>query len=75
MPKKNFENSFHRLEEIVEKLESGDLPLEESLDLFEEGIKVSKECMGILSQARKRVQKLIQEVDGSFRLEMLDEEE
>ncbi len=73
MGEKSFEELLKRLEEIVSKLETNDISLEESLDLFEEGIGISKECEKILSTARKRVQKLVQESDGTFRLQLLDE--
>ena len=73
MGEKSFEELLKRLEEIVSKLETNDISLEESLDLFEEGIGMSKECEKILSAARKRVQKLVQESDGTFRLQLLDE--
>ena len=73
MGEKSFEDLLKRLEEIVSKLETNDISLEESLDLFEEGIGMSKECEKILSAARKRVQKLVQESDGTFRLQLLDE--
>ena len=62
------------LEEVVKKLEAGDLSLEDSLKLFEKGIKACNACRKTLDEARKRVQKLVAE-NGSFSLEMLDEEE
>ena len=73
MGERNFEELLKRLEEIVSDLEMDNISLEESLDLFEEGIGVSKECQKILSNSRKRVQKLVQESDGTFRLQSLDE--
>ena len=69
-----FEDSLKSLEEVVKKLEAGDLSLEDSLKLFEKGIKASNACRKTLDEARKRVQKLVSE-NGSFSLEMLDEEE
>ncbi len=71
---KSFEGLLKRLEEIVSRLETNGVSLEESLDLFEEGIRISKECERILSAARKRVQKLVQESDGTFQLQFLDDE-
>lgn len=53
-----FEQKLKRLEEIVKKMEVGELELEESLKLFEEGVKLTKECQGHLSQAEQKVQLL-----------------
>ncbi|MSS70496.1 MAG: exodeoxyribonuclease VII small subunit [Candidatus Latescibacteria bacterium] len=72
--KRSFEASLQCLEEVVQKLEAGDLALDDSLRLFEEGIKASNECRKTLEEARKRVQKLVAE-NGGFRLEALDGEE
>ena len=44
MPKQTFEKSIQQLEEIVQELESGDLPLEKAIHRFEEGISLSKRC-------------------------------
>ena len=54
-----FEVAVHRLGAIVEQLESGDLPLEESLKLFEEGVSLSKRSQAILDEAEQRVEKLL----------------
>jgi exodeoxyribonuclease VII small subunit len=54
-----FEKKLARLEEIVTKMEKGDLALEESLKIFEEGIKLSRECHGQLAQAESQVKKLV----------------
>lgn len=54
-----FENKLGRLEEIVQKMESGELPLEESLKLFEEGVKLSRECNKELDSAEQKVKKLV----------------
>ena len=51
--KKTFENALSQLESIVARLEDGDLPLEESLKLFEEGIKLSRFCNQKLNEAQK----------------------
>lgn len=55
----DFEKKLARLEEIVTKMEKGDLALEQSLKLFEEGIKLSRECHGQLAQAEAQVKKLV----------------
>ena len=57
--KENFEDALKRLEEIVRKLEEGELSLDESLKLFEEGIEISRFCTKKLSEAEKKVEKLI----------------
>lgn len=53
--KLNYEQSVSRLEEIVELLENGELPLEESMKLFEEGTKLSAECYSMLSKAEQKI--------------------
>lgn len=59
-----FESKLTRLEEIVAKMESGDLTLEDSLKIFEEGVKLSRECNQQLTQAEQKV-KLLLAVDGN----------
>ena len=54
-----FEKKLSRLEEIVQKMEKGDLALEESLKLFEEGVKLSRECQGQLTTAEAKVKQLV----------------
>jgi exodeoxyribonuclease VII small subunit len=54
-----FEDSIRRLSEIVETLESGELPLEESLSLFEEGVKLARSSQATLDHAEKRVEELL----------------
>lgn len=51
----NYEESVKRLEEIVEKLESGELSLEESIKLFEEGTKLTASCYDILKNAEQKI--------------------
>lgn len=60
----DFEKRLGRLEEIVNKMEGGDLALDESLKLFEEGVKLSRECHSQLEQAEQKV-KLLMKVDDS----------
>ncbi|GIL18181.1 MAG: exodeoxyribonuclease 7 small subunit [Oligoflexia bacterium] len=55
----DFEKRLGRLEEIVLKMEKGDLALEESLKLFEEGVKLSRDCHKQLNEAETKVKKLI----------------
>jgi exodeoxyribonuclease VII small subunit len=54
-----FEDSLRRLTEIVEKLETGDLPLEQSLVLFEEGVRLAQSSQQKLDAAEKRVERLL----------------
>lgn len=56
-----FEKAMGRLEEIVQGLEKGDLSLEDSLKIFEEGIKLSQVCMAKLDEAEKKVEILMKE--------------
>lgn len=55
----SFEASAERLQTIVEQLESGELPLERSLELFEEGVKVARDAQARLDAAEKRVEELL----------------
>ena len=61
---KTFETSLTALEKIVRELERGDLPLEESLRLFEEGVKLSRECQERLNQAERRIEVLLRDSEG-----------
>lgn len=66
-----FENLIKELEEVVAKLEKGDVGLSESLELFEEGIKLSKACNDMLDKAEKKVSVLI----GGEKQDFIGEEE
>jgi len=59
MAKDKFEDNLNRLEEIVKKMENGDLSLEDSLKAFEEGIKLSRLCAKKLDEAERRVEVLL----------------
>ena len=59
----NFETSLHKLEKIIEKLEDGDISLEDSVKSFEEGIGLVKDCQKQLSQAELKVKKLLDNGD------------
>jgi len=63
---KSFEVSLAELEKIVAKLEDGDLPLEQSLELFEKGIKLSRECRSRLANAERRIEILIKDSNGGL---------
>ena len=60
-PEKNFETSLSTLEQIVAQLESGDLPLERSLELFEEGVGLVRHCQSQLQDAERKVEMLLRE--------------
>lgn len=70
-----FEESLEALEEIVSKLEEGDLPLEKSLELFEEGVKLSRSCQQKLEKAERRIEMLVKDSEGNPALEAFEEEE
>ena len=61
---RTFETSLEALEQIVRQLEDGDLPLEKSLELFEQGIRLSRECQERLSQAERRIEILLRDNQG-----------
>jgi exodeoxyribonuclease VII small subunit len=61
-----FEESLKQLEAIVSRLERGDLPLEESIKLFEQGIELSTSCKDQLEKAEGKVQVLMRQRDGSL---------
>lgn len=73
--KKTFETQLAALEKIVRELERGDLPLEESLKLFEDGVKLSRECQERLNQAERRIEVLLRDGEGRPVLGAFDEEE
>ena len=63
-----FEQAMARLEVIVGELEKGDLPLDESLKIFEEGIRLSKSCLKVLEEAERKVEVLVQDKNGKKQL-------
>ena len=60
----SFESSLEALEKIVQQLETGDLALEKSLELFEQGIKLSRQCQERLNQAERRIEVLLRDNQG-----------
>jgi exodeoxyribonuclease VII small subunit len=72
---KSFEASLAELEGIVEQLEAGDLPLERSLELFEQGVRLSRECQNRLETAERKVEVLIKRSNGAYRTEEFEESE
>ena len=73
--KKTFEASLKDLEAAVEKLESGDLPLEDALACFEEGVKAAGSCQKLLREAELKVEKLRVDADGMPTAEPFDADE
>jgi exodeoxyribonuclease VII small subunit len=68
-----FEDRLARLEEIVTKLESADVGLDESLKLYAEGASLIKDCRKTLSEAEKRISKLTEDAAGTLSTEPMDE--
>ena len=67
-PAPDFETALKRLEEIVRKLENGELSLDTALELFEEGIKLSRFCHSKLEQAERRVEIVLKNSSGQPRV-------
>ncbi len=64
---KDFESALKSLEEIVTKLESGDLTLDKSLELFEEGVGISRFCNSKLAEAERKVEILLKSAEGNLK--------
>jgi exodeoxyribonuclease VII small subunit len=71
--KHTFEQSLGRLEKIVQSLEQGDVALEESLKLYEEGILLSRECMDTLGKAEVKIKQLTKDLNGKLQLTDFEE--
>lgn len=65
MGEQNFEEALKRLEEVVELLEDGRLPLEKALELYSEGVLMARQCHGILKNARQRIDTLTAENEAA----------
>ena len=74
MSEPSFEEALEQLEDSGGRLESGDLNLEEALQVFEQGITASRTCTRWLDQTRKRVQLLVADENGDMHLAFLEEE-
>jgi exodeoxyribonuclease VII small subunit len=72
--KPDFEKSLARLEEVVRRLESPQLSLDEAMKLFEEGVALSRECQKQLEDAEGRVEILLRKADGKLTAEPFDPE-
>ena len=74
-PKKpDFEGSLARLEEVVRRLESPQLSLDEAMKLFEEGVQLSRACQKQLEEAEGRVEILLKKADGKMVAEVFESE-
>ena len=74
MKKPDFERSLARLEEVVSKLESPQLSLDEAMKLFEEGVALSRECQKQLEEAEGKVEILLKKADGKLVAQPFDPE-
>ena len=72
--KPNFEHSLARLEEVVRRLESPQLSLDDAMKLFEEGVALSRECQKQLEEAEGKVEILLKKADGKLTAEPFDPE-
>jgi exodeoxyribonuclease VII small subunit len=76
LPRKgDFEKSLTRLEEVVKRLENTDLSLDEAMKLFEEGVKLSRDCQKQLEEAEGRVEILLKKADGKIAAEPFEPED
>lgn len=73
MAEMKFEEALKRLEKIVDDLEDGNISLDEALEKYEEGIRLSKMCAKKLEAAKKKVEILLKSEDGSAELKPFDE--
>jgi exodeoxyribonuclease VII small subunit len=64
-----FEDALQRLEQIVDQLETGELPLDESLTVFEEGVGLARRCAKYLEEAEKRIELLTKDESGLLKAE------
>lgn len=71
---RTFEESMSRLEQIVRAMERGDVPLEESLKLFQEGTQLVQTCSKLLDEAQLQIQKVMTAADGSPVMEDFEDE-
>lgn len=79
MPRKkaetvSFEDGLKRLETIVEQLESGDLPLDQTVALYKEGMELSKNCAAQLKKVQQDVKKIVETSQDEFKLALFPEE-
>ncbi|MFC0471008.1 exodeoxyribonuclease VII small subunit [Halalkalibacter kiskunsagensis] len=70
----NFEDAMQELEQVVERLEQGDVPLEKAISMFQEGMNLSKQCHEKLEQVEKQMDHILHE-DGELELLHFQEDE
>ena len=68
-----FEDAYGRLEQLVSEMESAELPLEELLARFEEGVKLVRHCQGFLKQAQFRIEQFVEQKDGRWVLREIED--
>lgn len=73
--KEKFEEALQKLEAIVAQMEEGDLPLEETLKAFEEGVRLARFCASKLDEAERKVEKLMRDQAGKLQTTPFSEEE
>ena len=73
--KEKFEEALQKLETIVTQMEEGDLPLEETLKAFEEGVRLARFCASKLDEAERKVEKLMRDQTGKLQTTSFSEEE
>lgn len=73
--KEKFEEALQKLETIVTQMEEGDLPLEETLKAFEEGVRLARFCARKLDEAERKVEKLMRDQAGKLQTTSFSEEE
>ena len=73
--KEKFEEALQKLEAIVTQMEEGDLPLEETLKAFEEGVRLTRFCASKLDEAERKVEKLMRDQAGKLQTTSFSEEE
>jgi len=74
MTTRNFEDALKKLENIVHKIEEGQMSLEETLKAFEEGVKLARFCQSKLDEAQKKVEILMKDEKGNLRSRPFQEE-
>ena len=73
--KEKFEEALQKLEAIVTQMEEGDLPLEETLKAFEEGVRLARFCASKLDEAERKVEKLMRDQAGKLQTTSFSEED
>lgn len=73
--KEKFEEALQKLEAIVAQMEEGDLPLEETLKAFEEGVRLARFCASKLDEAERKVEKLMRDQAGKLQTTSFSEKE